>query len=108
MYATSLAGKKYGKEEFRAKVYEEFRTRTAIDEISALEKNELDEGVEEFWNVFIQIAKQEKIFIIKEEISALGTLVDLPIDTITYPWSKVSMTDILMKQGYTTVIPVKV
>jgi hypothetical protein len=107
MYATSIAGKKYGKEEFRAKVYEQFKTQSSFAEIPALEKQELDEGIDEFWNIFITVAAEAKLFLSKEKLSATGVLVDLPIDTIQYPWSMVPMTDINMKPGFVGYVPVK-
>lgn len=108
IYATALAGKKYGKEEFRAKVYDEFKSNTAYSEIPDLEKMELDEGIDEFWKVFMEIADEKKLFINKESLPATGALVDLPIDTIVYPWSKVQLTDIIMKPGFVKAIPLKV
>jgi hypothetical protein len=108
IYATALSGKKYGKEEFRVKVYDEFKSRTAYSAIPDLEKKELDEGIDEFWNVFMIIAREKNLFINKEKLSTTGALVDLPIDTIVYPWSKVSMTDIIMKPGFIKAVPLKV
>ncbi|HXR81077.1 MAG TPA: hypothetical protein VN763_09175, partial [Saprospiraceae bacterium] len=107
MYATSIAGKKYGKEEFRAKVYEQFKTQSSLADIPALEKQELDEGIDEFWNIFLTVAVETKLFQSKEKLSATGVLVDLPVDTVQYPWSMVPMTEINMKPGFVEYIPVK-
>ncbi len=108
MYASALMGKKYGKEDFRNKVYEQFKTRSSLSEMPALEKQELDEGIDEFWNVFQTVATEAGLFISKDQLSTIGVLVDLPVDTIRYPWSLVSMIDIIMKPGFVKYIPIKV
>ena len=108
MYASALAGKKYGKEEFRTKVYDEFKSRSGLTDIPALEKEELNEGVDEFWNVFLTITTETKLFQNKEALSVTGALVDLPMDTIQYPWSMITMVDIFMKPDFVKFIPVKV
>jgi hypothetical protein len=108
MYASALAAKKYGKEEFRSKVYDQFKSRSSFSELPALEKKELDDGIDEFWNVFQTVATEAKLFESKEPLANIGALVDLPVDTIQYPWSMVSMIDIIMKPGFVKYIPVKV
>jgi hypothetical protein len=108
MYAAALAGKKYGKEEFSNKVYDEFKSHTSLTEIPTLEKQELDDGIAAFWNVFQTVIREAGLFNSTEQLTVTGILADLPIDTIQYPWSKVMMTDILMKPGFVKYIPDKV
>jgi len=108
MYASALAGKQYGKEEFRAKVYDEFKSHAGLTDLPALEKQELDKGIDEFWNVFLTISSETKLFQNKEALSVTGALVDLPMDTIQYPWSMITMVDIFMKPGFVKYVPVKV
>ena len=107
MYATALAGKKYEKDTFASKLYDQFKIRSGLDMIPALEKEELDEGVDEFWNLFLRIARETKLFDVKKPLTVHGTLVDLPVDTIRYPWSIISLTDIIMKPAYAKIVPVK-
>jgi len=108
MYASALAGKKYGKEEFSTRVYEQFKSRSALTDIPALEKQELDEGINEFWNIFLTVVTETRLFTSKDQLTVNGAMVDLPIDTIQYPWSVISMTDIIMKPGFVKYIPLKV
>lgn len=107
MYASALAGKKYSMEEFSGKVYEQFKTKSKLNSIPALEKQKLDEGILEFWNVFISVARTTHLFHVNIQPGIAGVMVDVPVDTIPYPWSMVPLVETIMKPYFVKAVPVK-
>lgn len=68
--SSAATGEEYDKEDFAENVYEQFREQTGKT-VSALpeeQKEQLDQGVEDFWSTFTAVGVEAKVFSYPEEV----------------------------------------
>ena len=63
IYTSLMAGKKYAREDFTQKVYEQFSEQTGVSVAGVPEqqKKDIDQGVNQFWNSFTAVGVEAKV-----------------------------------------------
>jgi hypothetical protein len=63
IYTAALTGDKYEKENFADKVYTQFHdhTGTKVNALPKDQKEEMDEGIDDFWNTFTAVGTEAKV-----------------------------------------------
>jgi len=71
VYTAALAGKKYNRDDFSTKVYDQFNDQSGIKiaDLPEKEKNKLDMGVDQFWNSFMATGVEAKVIIASDQSS---------------------------------------
>ena len=104
IYTAAITGDDYEQEDFEAKVYEQFETTTgkSVDELVQEQKEQVDQGIEDFWVAFQATGVEAKIFSVDSPdlIDADGILMTVSTpkckcDNITF--------DLEVKRGATVV-----
>lgn len=69
IYTSALTGEKYGKENFADKVYTQFHdnTGTKVNALPKDQKDEIDEGIVDFWDTFTAVGVEAKVLMKKEK-----------------------------------------
>ncbi|HJW29120.1 MAG TPA: Ig-like domain-containing protein, partial [Saprospiraceae bacterium] len=107
-YAALITGKKYDKTAFTTRIVNQFKLHAAVKDVPDLEKGALEEGIDQFWNIFIEAFEKAQLSSKIENKVARGLMVDITlVDSIAYPWSVIPLTDARMKPYYVPVVPIK-
>jgi hypothetical protein len=97
MYTAQVTGKQYDKEQFTEKVFRQFEDNsdTEVEGLSKEEKEKLENGIDVFWNTFINVSIEAKVM--NGSKNALGSA--STTSTVLPPWDKIDLTDARMKPG---------
>lgn len=95
IYTAAITGNQYQKEQFREKVFKQLEdnTDTKAENLTKDERDKLENGIDVFWNAFINISIEAKVLNGTKDAIVSST----PTSTILPPWSKIELTDERMK-----------
>lgn len=76
-----ITGNEYGKDDFTDRVYDQYQTSTGkpVGKLQKEQKNQVDEGIGDFWNTFQAVGVEAKV------ISAMSPGLDLELDEQPVP-----------------------
>ena len=97
IYTAAITGKQYQKEQFRDKVIKQFEdnTDTKTENLSKDERDKLENGIDVFWNTFINTSIEAKVLNGTKNATVSATTTS----TLLPPWNKIELTDVRMKPG---------
>lgn len=98
IYTARITGNQYQKEHFREKVFEQFeeRSNTEIEDLPKAEVENLEQGINAFWNTFMNVRIEAKV----QNGTKIPARSASAATTVLPPWDKIELTDHRMKPGY--------
>ena len=97
MYTAGITGRPYQKEHFREKVFSQFEDNsgTSVEGLSREEKDKLENGIDVFWNTFVNVSISAKVLNAAKNVTVSGGT----ISAVMPPWDRIELTDSRMKPG---------
>jgi len=97
IYTAAITGKPYQKEQFREKVIKQFEDNsdTKADNLSKEDRDKLENGIDVFWNTFMNISIEAKVLSGTKNMTTPSDITS----TILPPWNKIELIDERMKPG---------
>ena len=97
IYTAAITGMQYQKEQFREKVIKQFEDNsdTKADNLSKEDRDKLENGIDVFWNTFMNISIEAKVLSGTKNMTTPSDITS----TILPPWNKIELIDERMKPG---------